>query len=130
MAFSERHIENITRALTTWFDKENRELSRAIEQTVDENLFSLEDIKHQILSLKHTISKETLKKWVADRHVETISREDKNVLCLHAGNVPLVGIQDQSAVLLRNGTYNGKLSRKHPYLMALKRVNQSVHVKE
>lgn len=118
MAFSERHIENITRALTTWFDKENRELSRAIEQTVDENLFSLEDIKHQILSLKHTISKETLKKWVADSHVETISREDKNVLCLHAGNVPLVGIQDLIAVLLRNGTYIGKLSRKDPYLMA------------
>src|SRR5690625_1439665 len=94
MAFPERHIENIARALTTWFDKENRELSRAIDQTVDENLFSLEDIKHQILSLKHTISKETLKKWVADSHVETISGEDKNVLCLHAGNVPLVGIQD------------------------------------
>lgn len=118
MADSERHIENVARALTSWFDKENRDLSQAIEQTVDESLFHIEDIKYQILALKHTIRGETLKKWVADSKVNKTSPENKNVLCLHAGNVPLVGIQDLIAVLLRNGTYIGKLSRKDPYLMA------------
>lgn len=113
----EKHIEKVAQALTRWFDSKNTDLSRAIERTVDEKLFSFEDIKHQILALKHAINENTLKKWVSDSGAAEIPKAKKRVLCLHAGNLPMVGIQDLIAVLLRNGTYTGKLSRKDPYLM-------------
>lgn len=116
-AQQEKHIEKVAHALTQWFDSKNTGLSRAIEQAVDEKLFSFEDIKHQILALKHTISESTLKKWVSDSGAEEIPPTNKRVLCLHAGNLPMVGIQDLIAVLLRKGKYTGKLSRKDPYLM-------------
>lgn len=41
----------------------------------------------------------------------------KSILCLHAGNLPLVGIQDLLAVLITGGTYIGKFSKKDPYLL-------------
>lgn len=45
------------------------------------------------------------------------SIRDKTVLCLHAGNLPMVGIQDLLAVMLTGGRYVGKLSKKDPYLI-------------
>lgn len=153
------HIRKIAHAFATWFDKDNRSLSMAIEQTVDEKLFHVEDVKHQIRALKQSIREETLKRWVSASdtldssdmldgssvldHTDTLegsnvldssdaledsnslgssggmdgSSNKKRVLCLHAGNLPMVGIQDLLAVLLRNGIYTGKLSRKDPYLM-------------
>ena len=41
----------------------------------------------------------------------------KKVLCLHAGNLPMVGLQDVIAVLLSGGIYHGKLSRNDPWLL-------------
>ena len=38
------------------------------------------------------------------------------VLCLHAGNLPLVGLQDIIATLLSGAVYYGKLSRRDPWL--------------
>lgn len=43
--------------------------------------------------------------------------EAKKIVCLHAGNLPLVGIQDLLAVVLTGGSYAGKISRKDPYLL-------------
>ena len=37
-------------------------------------------------------------------------------LCLHAGNLPMVGLQDIIAVLLAGSIYYGKLSRNDPWL--------------
>jgi len=41
----------------------------------------------------------------------------KNILCLHAGNLPLVGLQDVIAVLMSGNMYFGKISRKDPWLL-------------
>ncbi|MFU8858790.1 MAG: hypothetical protein ACNA8K_00065 [Cyclonatronaceae bacterium] len=46
------------------------------------------------------------------------SRSPLKILCLHAGNLPLVGLQDVVAVLLSGNRYHGKLSRKDPWLLA------------
>jgi hypothetical protein len=55
------------------------------------------------------------------------------VLCLHAGNLPLVGFQDVLAVLLSGRPYAGKLSRKDPWLIdsflkVLKRIHPTAQV--
>lgn len=41
----------------------------------------------------------------------------QHVLCLHAGNLPMVGLQDLVATLLSGSVYHGKLSSKDPWLM-------------
>jgi hypothetical protein len=41
----------------------------------------------------------------------------QKVLCLHAGNLPLVGFQDALGTILSGADYFGKLSRKDPYLL-------------
>ena len=45
-------------------------------------------------------------------------RERSNILCIHAGNLPLVGLQDVIAVLLAGYCYTGKISQKDPYLLS------------
>lgn len=45
-------------------------------------------------------------------------RSPLKILCLHAGNLPLVGLQDVIAVLLSGNRYYGKVSRKDPWLLA------------
>ncbi|MFN2372545.1 MAG: hypothetical protein ABR545_01930 [Cyclonatronaceae bacterium] len=40
------------------------------------------------------------------------------ILCLHAGNLPMVGLQDVVAVLLSGNRYFGKFSRNDPWLIA------------
>lgn len=58
--------------------------------------------------------------------------EEKNsfnqkVLCLHAGNLPLVGFQDALGTILSGADYFGKISRKDPYLLPtfLEKVKES-----
>lgn len=114
----EKHIEKIAVAVDAWLQPDNNELQQAIERTVDENLFSFEDIRHQILTLKERLNRNSLQRWAASSNLVFNSLAKKKVLCLHAGNLPLVGIQDLLAVLMAGGTYAGKLSRKDPYLQA------------
>jgi len=44
-------------------------------------------------------------------------KHPQKILCLHAGNLPMVGLQDLIAVLLSGNIYYGKLSRKDPWLL-------------
>lgn len=111
------HIQNISEAISAWLKPDNIELKQAIDRTVREGLFSLEDIKHQIRHLKQSLQKEHLLEWASRSGLKYNSLKDRQVICLHAGNLPLVGIQDFLAVLLTGGTYKGKVSRKDPYLL-------------
>lgn len=112
-------IKNLQNAIDDWLSPENSKLKEAIDKTVNDGLFSFEDIKCQILTLKKTLKRSEFERWVeisgADQ-VETLSAQ--TTLCLHAGNLPLVGVQDILAVVLAGNMYIGKLSRKDPYLPA------------
>ena len=111
-------LNRIWRAVDGWFQPDNLDLKRAIERTVDENLFSLADIKHAILALKDNISREKLAYWQEGCWGEDVNAADpKKILCLHAGNLPLVGFQDVLAVMLSGNRYLGKLSKKDPWLL-------------
>jgi len=111
------HIKKISGAIDDWLQPDNLFLKKTIDQTVEENLFGLEDIKHQIRHLKHSLTEENLLKWAEMTNLDTTGLEGKNVLCLHAGNLPLVGLQDLLATVLTGANYRGKLSKKDPYLL-------------
>jgi len=112
-------IEKLQSAIDEWLSPDNNDLRKAIEATVDDGLFSFEDIKYQVLALKKTLKKGEFERWMEKAGAApagNISRQ--TVLCLHAGNLPLVGVQDILAVVLSGHRYLGKLSQKDPYLPA------------
>lgn len=106
----------LSSALDEWLHPKNYVLKEAIDRTVNEGFFSFPDIKHQILTLKKTTAHDELLEW-AKRSNPTELNSGKKILCLHAGNLPLVGLQDLLAVLISGADYSGKISRKDPYLI-------------
>jgi len=113
----EHHIEKISNATRKWIQPDNNDLKIAIERTVEEGLFGVEDIRHRIRHLKDSVRTESLKKWCVKAGLQSPSLQNNLVCCLHAGNIPLVGFHNLLAVLLSGSSYRGKLSRKDPYLM-------------
>lgn len=113
----ESHIDKISEAIDEWLQPDNSDLKKAIDRTVEENLFSFEDIKHQILVLKSTLKKKHLMEWAKRSELTFNSLSGKKVLCLHAGNLPLVGLQDLLAVVMTGGEYFGKISKKDSHLL-------------
>lgn len=113
----ESHIEKVSKTIDEWLQPDNTDLKNAIDRTVEEDLFSFQDIKHQILVLKSTLKKKNLQIWAERSGLEYNSLHQKKILCLHAGNLPLVGLQDLLAVILAGGDYHGKVSKKDPYLL-------------
>lgn len=110
-------IIKLQEAIDEWLSPDNTDLKNAIDKSVDEGLFSFEDIKYQIQTLKKTLKKSEFEMWAELAGIEgRVVDQSKNVLCLHAGNLPLVGVQDILAVVLSGNQYAGKLSRKDPYL--------------
>ena len=129
--------------LIKWFDDEQSGMQEAIQQSISGTDFSSEDIYFQLFAIKSRLETGDLVHWVdqctidrqstdESRHIldaqstdnenkeayrVTQLRERSNILCIHAGNLPLVGLQDVIAVLLAGYCYTGKISRKDPYLL-------------
>lgn len=110
-------IAQLSDALEDWLQPDNNKLKEAIDRTVSESLFSFEDVKHRVLSLKESLSNKNLENWAEKSGLIDESISGKAILCLHAGNLPMVGLQDLLAVMLTGGRYVGKLSKKDPYLL-------------
>lgn len=112
------HISKVVEAARKWLQPDNNQLKKAIEQTVDEGLFSFEDIKFQIRSLKQNIDTGQVEAWAKRAGLgEEKNSIGQKVLCLHAGNLPLVGLQDALGTILSGADFYSKLSRKDPYLL-------------
>ena len=112
------HITKLDRATRSWLKPDNQALKEAIDKTVEKGLFSLEDIKFQVRALKQKVDAGQVEEWASRVNLS----EEKNsvgqkVLCLHAGNLPLVGFQDALGTILSGANYHGKLSNKDPYLL-------------
>lgn len=117
--YFQNHIAKVSEAAKRWLQPDNLALKKVIEQTVDEGLFSFEDIKFQIRALKQNIDSGQVEEWA--RRAELGGEKNsvgQKVLCLHAGNLPLVGFQDALGTILSGADYYGKLSKKDPYLPA------------
>ncbi len=113
------HIQFIDQATRKWFQADNLQLKEAIDRTVQEGFFSFEDIKFAILALKEKVDVGQVSEWANRAGLnEDQNQNGKKVLCLHAGNLPLVGFQDALGTILSGADYHGKLSKKDPYLLA------------
>lgn len=114
----QNRIENLLDVFDNWLTDENEFLTRAIAQTVEEGYFSFQDVKYALNALKKSLNRTALEEWVERSGIEDGNAPiGENILCLHAGNLPLVGFQDALAVLLSGAKYVGKISRKDPYLL-------------
>src|SRR5699024_7994675 len=108
--------EDLLLAIKRWLHSGNPYLERAKQETVQQCYFSEPDVQFAVDTLKETLNRDSLKTWIeqsglSDEH----DARGQNILCLHAGNLPLVGMQDILAVLLSGARYTGKISRKEPY---------------
>lgn len=114
----QKRIETLSDVFDRWLNDDNEHLLRAVHQTVEENYFSFPDVQYALKTLKKTLGRKALEHWVGGSNISNkTDARGANVLCLHAGNLPLVGFQDALAVLLSGARYTGKISRKDPYLL-------------
>lgn len=113
-----KHIGRITESAKKWLDPENPHLQEAVNNTVSEGLFSEQDVHHQLNVIRGNIENGDMQEWVNRAGLDDHQNARGNkVLCLHAGNLPLVGFQTALGVILSGADYYGKISRKDPYLL-------------
>jgi hypothetical protein len=111
-------INDLLKAVEAFFDADNEYLHQAVSKTVEEGFFNHSDVQFSLNTLKKTINRDALEEWIKQNEVaDTRDARGQNVLCLHAGNLPLVGMQNVLAALLAGARYTGKISRKDPYLL-------------
>ncbi len=139
-SFADR-IDRICEGVRSWLDNEDGILDASVERTVTGRFFPQHDVMHMLEQADRTITPQALSSWVTrvstnekgitgmdnSTNKATISDQSTNrttpvkpvtkVLCLHAGNLPMVGLQDIIAALLSGATYHGKLSSHDPWLL-------------
>jgi len=114
----DNRISALLEAAQSWLNKDNEYLSVAVDRTVQEGYFGFPDVRYALRSLKRNVNETAVREWVERSGLsDDGDAGGDNVLCLHAGNLPLVGFQDALATLLSGATYYGKISRKDPYLL-------------
>ncbi|MBO6587140.1 MAG: hypothetical protein JJ953_13605 [Gracilimonas sp.] len=114
-----KYISKIQKAVEEWLSQENQVLWKAVQQTVDDGLFSQHDIEFQLSVLRENIANGDIREWVNRSELsDRQNAKGQKVLCLHAGNLPLVGFQTALGTILSGADYHGKLSRKDPHLLA------------
>jgi len=109
----DQRIDVFMDAFLAWIEAREGNIRAAVDQTATR--FHRGDVMHMLQHLRSRVTRESLAEWVAQSYREATPSD---VLCLHAGNLPLVGFQDLVAVWLSGHRYMGKLSRKDPWLMA------------
>ncbi len=118
MSWLKKQTEYVKQTADKWLNPENYALLEAIQKTVDEGLFSRQDIEFQLSVLRENMQNNEIEQWVNRSGLNDRQHaKGKKVLCLHAGNLPLVGFQTALGTILSGADYYGKLSRKDPYLL-------------
>jgi len=108
----EQRIDQFTDAFDAWIEAREGDIREAVSLTSER--FHRQDVMHMLEHLRKRVTRDSLRSWVIASYHEGPQRD---VLCMHAGNLPLVGFQDLIAVWLAGHRYQGKLSRKDPFLM-------------
>jgi hypothetical protein len=129
---TDERIALICEGVRAWLDNEDGILNISVDRTATEGLFPRHDVMFMLGSIAESLSPDALHGWVSrvTGGESSVTNEtagpgatgpdgrarNPNVLCLHAGNLPLVGFQDIIAALLSGCVYYGKLSKKDPWL--------------
>lgn len=113
----QKRISEITQAVRRWLKDDSGNLAKAVDQSVEEEGYSRSDIFHRLQEVERTVTEKALSQWIEnlrnENHIQYFENTDlPTILCLHAGNLPLVGLQDIIAVLLSGYHYLGKVSGK------------------
>jgi len=76
-------------------------LQEAVNKTISGNLFSKQDVHHQLNVLRGNVENGDIQEWIKRAGLsDQQNAKGKKVLCLHAGNLPLVGFQTALGVIL------------------------------
>lgn len=116
MQTSER-IKLIVHKVHEWIGLRTGSLEGAIEKTVGNGLFPLVDIRYAVQCLGKRVGERVLSEWAKKAGIPEEVTGEQKIVCLHAGNLPLVGFQETLACLIAGVRYYGKISRKDPYLL-------------
>lgn len=103
-----------------WLHGKSGSCEQAAEETIRRGFFEAEDVHFALNHIRESVHPESLQRWVQNSlpsGSEPAPKPDGAVLCLHAGNLPLVGLQDVLACILAGVLYCGKVSRKDPLLL-------------
>lgn len=124
--------EMLGRRWQEWIHQPSAEMEPLIEAQVSQSGHTRADVVFQLKHLAEAINVETLQAWVKQSWPHEISTSSERiepgypesgeypsslVCCVHAGNIPMVGLQDMLAICLAGGFYAGKLSRRDASLM-------------
>ena len=119
MSFEVR-AQYLSEQLLEWIRSDRSGLKEAIQATEQQTSFRSQDIQHSVHCLEEQLSRDDLTQWVQCLGLghSDAQPEQEMICCIHAGNLPMVGLQDVLAVLLSGHIYVGKLSTKDPFLLA------------
>jgi len=111
--------KSVVETLKSWIhNPEESGLAEACRLTIEQGYFTSSDVDHAVKQVRFSIDNGDIQKWIKQSQPLTSESVCSTVLCLHAGNLPMVGLQDVIAVFLARKYYVGKLSRKDPYLLS------------
>lgn len=119
----EQRITAFYEAAQEWLADAGGVRSQAEQQTINEGFFSAADVHHAVDAWAGAVNQDRMHAWVERAGLTQLEERGAlragpaRVLCLHAGNLPMVGFQDVAAVFLSGHRYYGKISRKDPYLL-------------
>lgn len=110
-----------------WIHQPSTEMEPLITDQVSQSGHTRADVVFQLKHLAESITVESLQAWVRQSWPHGFAKSselndsgmsDSTLMCcVHAGNIPMVGLQDMLAICLAGGFYAGKLSRRDSALM-------------
>lgn len=100
-----------------WLHDAKSGMGTAREKTISDHLFPAHDVDFSLQCFERQVTEDKLSAWINEQVADFSTVIPQKILCLHAGNLPMVGLQDVLACLLLGHAYRGKISRKDPYLI-------------
>jgi len=121
----EKRLNYLETSIQMWLS--SAELTQAVEKTIESGV-DRSDVVFALRQVKEKCTADELEFWLSTSYQD--DADLKNVLVLHAGNLPLVGFQDVIAVYLSGAQYRGKISKRDPWLLPsfltiLKRIDKT-----
>ncbi|HKI44632.1 MAG TPA: hypothetical protein VKA08_04770, partial [Balneolales bacterium] len=110
--------KRVAGAFQDWLHISGSGVAEATERTASEQFFPMHDVDYGLRCFERQVTEDRLLSWLDEQQVNDTSQIiPRKILCLHAGNLPMVGLQDVLACLLLGQEYYGKISRKDPFLI-------------
>lgn len=112
-------VKKLVELFEDWSSLGNGIVTNVIRKTVQNGHFPKEDVEFAINHYRDSIKVDELLNWVHNtelaKHASTL--QSKKMICLLAGNLPMVGFQDVIVGLLSGVKLYVKISRKDPFLI-------------